>query len=97
MAKDPRLKRFGLSDYNKPKRTPRHKTKSHVVLARYKKGGRTVTKLIRFGMQNAKTNQTVAQRRAFKSRHRKNIAKGKSSAAWWANKVKWSPSKTRSK
>lgn len=97
MAKDPRLKRFGLSGYNKPKRTPRHKTKSHVVLARFKKGGRTMTKLIRFGQQGVKTNQTVAQRRAFKSRHRKNIAKGKSSAAWWANKVKWSPSKTRSK
>ena len=54
---DPRLKRFGLSGYNKPKRTPRHKTKSHVVLARYKKGGRTVTKLIRFGQQGVKTNQ----------------------------------------
>ena len=94
---DPRLKRFGLSGYNKPKRTPRRKTKSHVVLARYKKGARTITKLIRFGQQGVKTNQTVAQRRAFKSRHRKNIAKGKSSAAWWANKVKWSPSKTRRK
>lgn len=97
MAKDPRLKRLGLSGYNKPKRTPRHKTKSHVVLARYKQGGRTVTKLIRFGQQGVRTNQTVAQRRAFKARHRKNIAKGKSSAAWWANKVKWSPSKTRRK
>ena len=97
MAKDPRLKRFGLSGYNKPKRPPRHKSKSNVVLARYKQGSRTVTKLIRFGQQGVKTNQTVAQRRAFKSRHRKNIAKGKSSAAWWANKVKWSPSKTRGK
>ena len=97
MAKDPRLKRLGLSGYNKPKRTPRHKTKSHVVLARYKQGGRTITKLIRFGQQGVRTNQTVAQRRAFKARHRKNIAKGKSSAAWWANKVKWSPSKTRRK
>jgi hypothetical protein len=97
MPKDPRLKRFGLSGYNKPKRTPRHKTKSHVVLARYKQGGKTVTKLIRFGQQGVRTNQTVAQRRSFKARHRKNIAKGKSSAAWWANKVKWSPSKTRRK
>ena len=97
MAKDPRLKRFGLSGYNKPKRTPRHKSKSHVVLARYKQGSRTVTKLIRFGQQGVKTNQTVAQRMSVKSRHRKNIAKGKSSAAWWANKVKWSPRKTRSK
>ena len=68
-----------------------------MVLARFRKGGRTVTKLIRFGQQGVRTNQTVAQRRAFKSRHRKNIAKGKSSAAWWANKVKWSPSKTKSK
>ena len=56
-----------------------------------------MTKLIRFGQQNVRTNQTVAQRKAFKARHRKNIAKGKSSAAWWANKVKWSPSKTRRK
>ena len=97
MAKDPRLKRFGLSDYNKPKRTPRHKSKSHVVLARYQQGSRTGPKLIRFGQEGVKTNQTVAQRRAFKSRHRKNIAKGISSAAWWANKVKWSPSKTKGK
>ena len=56
MAKDPRLKRFGLSGYNKPKRTPRHKSKSHVVLARFKKGGRTMTKLIRFGQQGVRTN-----------------------------------------
>ena len=82
-----------FSGYNKPKRTPEHPSNSHAVLA--KEGDKV--KLIRFGQQGVRTNQTVAQRRAFKSRHRKNIAKGKSSAAWWANKVKWSPSKTRSK
>tara|TARA_A100001515_G_scaffold137241_1_gene129665 strand:+ start:457 stop:738 length:282 start_codon:yes stop_codon:yes gene_type:complete len=93
MAKDPRLKRAGVSGYNKPKRTPKHPTKSHVVVA--KEGAKI--RLIRFGQQGVKTNQTVAQRKAFKSRHAKNIAKGKMSAAWWANKVKWSPSKTRRK
>ena len=93
MAKDPRLAKFGLSGYNKPKRTPKHPKSSHVVLA--KEGDKT--KLIRFGQQGVKTNQTVGQREAFKSRHAKNIAKGKMSAAWWANKVKWSPSKTKSK
>ena len=96
MAKDPRLKRFGLSGYNKPKRTPGHPSKSHVVLARYKKGSRTVTKLIRFGQQGVrgagkspKSKASRARRRSFKARHAKNIAKGKSSAAYWANKVKW--------
>lgn len=93
MAKDPRLAKFGLSGYNKPKRTPKHPNKSHVVLA---KEGNT-TKLIRFGEQGVKTNQTVGQRKAFESRHAKNIAKGKLSAAWWSAKVKWSPSKTKSK
>jgi len=94
MARDPRLKRFGLSGYNKPKRTPSHKTKSHVVLA--KSGSRI--KLIRFGQQGAKTAgkpkkgesaRMKAKRRSFKARHRKNIARGKMSAAYWANKVKW--------
>jgi len=94
MARDPRLKRFGLSGYNKPKRTPRHKTKSHMVLA---KSGSKI-KLIRFGQQGAKTAgkpkkgesaRIKAKRRSFKARHRKNIAKGKMSAAYWANKVKW--------
>lgn len=94
MARDPRLKRFGLSGFNKPKRTPRHKTKSHVVLA--KSGSRV--KLIRFGQQGAKTAgkpkkgesaRTKAKRKSFKARHRKNIARGKMSAAYWANKVKW--------
>ena len=60
--KDPRLKRAGVSGYNKPKRTPNHPTKSHVVVA--KEGSKV--KLIRFGQQNVKTNQTVKQRKAFK-------------------------------
>ena len=93
MARDPRLKRFGLKGFNIPKRTPKHKTKSHVVLA--KVGSRT--KLIRFGQQGVRTNQTPAQRRAFKARHAKNIARGKMSGAYWANLVKWKPSKTRRK
>ena len=91
-AKDSRLTRAGVSGYNKPKRTPNHPTQSHVVVA--KEGGKTKT--IRFGQQGVKTNQTVGQRKAFKSRHGKNIAKGKMSAAYWANRVKWSPSKTKS-
>ena len=83
--KDPRLDKAGVSGYNKPKRTPGHKTKSHVVVA--KEGDQIKT--IRFGEQGAKTNQSAEQRAAFKSRHAKNIAKGKMSAAYWANKVKW--------
>ena len=91
MAKDPRLKRFNLKGFNKPKRTPNHPTKSHMVLA--KVGSKT--KLIRFGQQGVKTNQTAKQRKAFKSRHAKNIARGKMSGAVWSNKVKWNPRKTR--
>ena len=87
------LKRVGVSGYNKPKRTPNHPTKSHVVVAR--SGGQTKT--IRFGQQGVKTNQTAGQRKAFKSRHAKNISRGPMSAAYWANKVKWSPSKTKDK
>ena len=83
--KDPRLDKAGVSGYNKPKRTPGHKTESHVVVA--KEGDQIKT--IRFGEQGAKTNQSAEQRAAFKSRHAKNIAKGKMSAAYWANKVKW--------
>ena len=90
--KDSRLTRVGVSGYNKPKRTPSHPTKSHVVVA--KSGGQTKT--IRFGQQGVKTNQTAGQREAFKSRHSANIARGPMSAAYWANKVKWSPSKTKS-
>ena len=90
--RDPRLKRFGLSGFNKPKRTPNHPTKSHVVLA--KEGDKI--KLIRYGQQgvsgagkNPQTEKDKARRRAFKARHAKNIAKGKMSAAFWANKTKW--------
>ena len=91
--KAPRLKRAGVAGFNKPKRTTKHPKKSHIVVA---KDGKKV-KTIRFGQQGVKTNQTAGQRRAFKSRHRKNIKRGKLSAAYWADKVKWSPSKTKSK
>jgi hypothetical protein len=81
-----------FSGYNKPKRTPNHPTKSHAVLA--KEG--SVIKLIRFGQQgvsgagkNPKSKKDKARRKSFKARHAKNIAKGKLSAAYWANKVKW--------
>ena len=91
---DPRIKRFGLEGFNKPKRTPSHPKKSHIVLA--KEGDRI--KLIRFGMQGAKnkpprrgeSDADKAKRRSFKARHAKNIAKGKMSAAFWSDKVKWS-------
>lgn len=79
------MKRLGLSGFNKPKRTPSHPTKSHVVMA--KSGDQT--KLIRFGEQGAKTNQSAAQRKRFRDRHGKNIKRGPMSAAYWANKVKW--------
>jgi hypothetical protein len=97
--KDPKLARIGAKSYNKPVRTPNHKTKSHAVVARYKEGGQTKTKTIRFGQQGASTagapkkgeSKKTTQRRAnFKSRHSKNIAKGRSSAAWWADRTKWS-------
>ena len=92
-AKDPRLARAGVSGYNKPKRTPNHPTKSHVVVA---KVGSQV-KTIRFGQQGVsgsprKQGESEAYRKrreAFKARHASNIAKGKMSAAYWANKVKW--------
>jgi len=92
--KDPRLARAGVSGYNKPKRTPSHPKKSHVVVA--KEGDKVKT--IRFGEQGAKTagkpkkGESEAmrkKRKSFKARHGKNIAKGKMSAAYWANKVKW--------
>lgn len=79
------LKKHGLKGVNKPKATPKHPKKSHIVLA---KVGDKV-RLIRFGEQGAKTNQNAKQRKSFKARHAKNIAKGKMSAAYWANKVKW--------
>ena len=83
-----------LSGYNSPKRTPKHPTKSHVVLA---KEGSTI-KMIRFGEQGASTagkpkagesDKMKAKRKSFKARHGKNIAKGKLSAAYWANREKW--------
>ena len=84
--KDPRLARAGVSGFNKPKATPSHATKSHVVVA--KEGGKVKT--IRFGQQGVTGDrQPSARQRSFKARHAKNIAKGKMSAAYWANKVKW--------
>ena len=84
--KDSRLTRAGVSGYNKPKRTPKHATKSHVVVA--KEGSKI--KLIRFGQQGKTGDRTnTARSRSFKARHGKNIAKGKMSAEYWANKVKW--------
>ena len=89
---DSRLKRAGVSGYNKPKRTPNHPTKSHIVVA--KVGDKIKT--IRFGQQGVsgagkspKTAKDKARKKSFKARHAKNIAKGKLSAAYWANKVKW--------
>ena len=88
------LKKHNLAGVNKPKRPPSHKTKSHMVLAQ---DGHTL-KLIRFGQQGVSTagkpkaGESVkqkARRKSFKARHGKNIAKGKMSAAYWANKEKW--------
>lgn len=90
--RDRRLVNAGVSGYNRPRATPDHPTKSHIVVA---KVGDQV-KTIRFGQQGVKTNQTVGQRQAFASRHRANIAKGPMSAAYWANRVKWNPRKTKS-
>ena len=84
--KDSRLTNAGVSGYNKPTRTPSHATKSHVVVA---KEGDTV-KTIRLGQQGVTGDKEPTARQAsFKARHAKNIAKGKMSAAYWANKVKW--------
>jgi len=83
---DARLKKAGVEGFNKPKRTPSHPTKSHVVVA---KEGATV-KLIRFGQQGVTGDrQPTARQASFKARHATNIAKGKMSAAYWADKVKW--------
>jgi hypothetical protein len=92
--KDSRLKRAGVSGYNKPKRTPSHPKKSHVVVAKVG----TQVKTIRFGEQGASTagkpksgesERMKAKRKSFKARHASNISKGKMSAAYWADKVKW--------
>lgn len=93
MKKDPRLKRLGLTTYNKPKRTPTHPTKSHIVVARV---GSTI-RTIRFGQQGVsgspkrkgESEHDRKRRKSFKARHQKNIEKGKLSAAYWADKVKW--------
>jgi len=92
MAKDGVLKRVGVSGYNKPKRTPSHPTKSHVVVA--KVGDKTKT--IRFGQQGVSgagsspsSPKQKARQKSFKARHAANIKKGKMSAAYWADKVKW--------
>ena len=83
---DSRLKNAGVAGYNKPKRTPSHPTKSHVVVA--KEGDEVKT--IRFGQQGVQGSPEGSKRNeAFKARHASNIAKGKMSAAYWANKVKW--------
>ena len=92
--KDPRLARAGVSGFNKPKRTPNHPKKSHVVVA--KEGDKVKT--IRFGEQGASTagkpksgesDRMKKKRASFKARHGKNIAKGKMSAAYWAAREKW--------
>ena len=94
MSKDPRLERAGVEGFNKPKRTPKHPTKSHIVVA---KEGDNI-KTIRFGEQGASTAgkpksgesaKMKAKRKSFKARHASNIAKGKMSAAYWADKIKW--------
>lgn len=92
--KDSRLSRAGVKGFNQPKKTPSHPKKSHVVVA---KSGDTI-KTIRFGEQGASTagspkagesDRMKAKRKSFKARHAQNIAKGKLSAAYWADKVKW--------
>ena len=92
--KHPALKRAGVAGFSKPKRTPGHPTKSHIVVV---KDGEKV-KTIRFGQQGAETagdpkkgesDRMKAKRKSFKARHGRNIAKGKTSAAYWAVKVKW--------
>jgi hypothetical protein len=85
-VKDSRLTRAGVSGYNKPKATPNHPKKSHVVVA---KVGAQV-KTIRFGQQGVSGSPDgSARNKSFKARHAKNISKGKMSAAYWADKVKW--------
>ena len=92
--KDPRLDRAGVAGFNKPKRTPSHAKKSHIVVAKEV----DKIKTIRFGQQGVTTAgkpkagesaKQKARRKSFKARHGKNIKKGKMSAAYWANKVKW--------
>jgi hypothetical protein len=92
-SRDPRLARAGVSGYNKPKRTPDHPKKSHIVVA--KQGDQVKT--IRFGQQGVSGSPKKAgesesyrkRRESFKARHAGNISKGKMSAAYWADKAKW--------
>jgi hypothetical protein len=92
-TKDSRLARAGVEGFNKPKRTPAHPTKSHIVVA---KAGDQV-KTIRFGQQGVsgspkkegESKASEARRESFKARHAQNIAKGKMSAAYWSDRVKW--------
>jgi hypothetical protein len=87
------VEKYGISGFNKPKRTPSHPTKSHIVVA--KEGDKT--KVIRFGQQGVsgspkKEEESKAYRKrreSFKARHTDNIKKGKMSAAYWADKAKW--------
>ena len=92
--KDNRLIKAGVSGYNKPKRTPSHPKKSHIVVAKVE----DKIKTIRFGEQGASTagkpkagesDKMKAKRKSFKARHGKNIDKGKMSAAYWSDKIKW--------
>ena len=84
--KDSKLAAAGVSGYNKPKKTPNHPTKSHVVVAK----SRDQTKTIRFGQQGVKGSpEGSARNKAFKARHADNISKGKMSAAYWSDRVKW--------
>ncbi len=87
------IERMGVKGFNQPKKTPSHPTKSHVVVA--KEGDKVKT--IRFGQQGmtgsppreGESAADKARRKSFKARHASNIAKGKMSAAYWADKVKW--------
>ena len=87
------FERIGVEGFNKPKRTPSHPTKSHVVVA--KEGDQVKT--IRYGQQGVSGSPATkgesaadkARRKSFKARHSANIAKVKMSAAYWADKSKW--------
>ena len=92
------MKKHGLSGVNKPKKTPQHPKKSHIVMASWSEGGGTKYRLIRFGEQGAKTagkpkagegRKMTMKRKKFKSRHQRHIKLGKKSAAYWSDVVKW--------
>ncbi len=85
-AEKKKLKKYRLSGLNRPKRTPNHPTKKAVVAVRTKSGN---IKIIRFGAQGMGHNYSAEARKSFKARHAKNIARGKESPAYWANKVFW--------